>query len=91
MQLNEQTQNTLLLHFLRQNMTTLIHFFTNKTSDLNGLEDALGSIQFNDLRSHVIACRLDYNGYLKLLDDKAKQELANEANIAVGIINECFS
>lgn len=23
-------------------MTTLIHFFTNKTSDLNGLEDALG-------------------------------------------------
>lgn len=54
MQLNEQTQNTLLLHFLRQNMTTLIHFFTNKTSDLNGLEDALGSSQFNDLRSHVL-------------------------------------
>lgn len=91
MQLNEQTQNTLLLHFLRQNMTTLIHFFTNKTSDINGLEDALGSIQFNDLRSHVLACRFNYDGYLKLLDDKAKQELANEANIAVSVINECFN
>lgn len=91
MQLNEQTQNTLLIHFLRQNMTTLIHFFTNKTSDINGLEDALGSIQFNDLRSHVLACRLNYDDYLKLLDDKAKQELANEANIAVSIINECFN
>lgn len=91
MQLNEQTQNTLLLHFLRQNMTTLIHFFTNKTSDLNGLEDALGSSQFNDLRSHVLACRINYDGYLKLLDYNTKQELANEANIAVGIINECFS
>lgn len=91
MQLNEQTQNTLLLHFLRQNMTTLIHFFTNKTSDINGLEDALGSIQFNDLRSHVLACRFNCDGYLKLLDDKAKQELANEANIAVSVINECFN
>ena len=91
MQLNEQTQNTLLFHFLRQNMTTLIHFFTNKTSDLNGLEDALGSNQFNDLWSHVLACHLDYDGYLKLLDDKAKQELANEANIAVSVINECFN
>lgn len=91
MQLNEQTQNTLLIHFLRQNMTTLIHFFTNKTSDLNGLEDALGSSQFNDLRSHVFACRLDYDGYLKLLDDRTKQELASEANIAVSVINECFN
>ena len=72
-------------------MTTLIHFFTNKTSDLNGFEDALGFNQFNDLRSHVLACRLDYDGYLKLLDDKAKQELANEANIAVSVINECFN
>lgn len=91
MQLNEQTQNTLLLHFLRQNMTTLIHFFTNKTSDLNGLEDALGSNQFNDLRSHVLACSLDYDGYLQLLNDNTKQELANEANIAVSVINKCFN
>lgn len=91
MQLNEQTQNTLLLHFLRQNMTTLIHFFTNKTSDLNSLEEALGSSPFNDLRSHVLACRLNYDGYLKLLDNKTKQELASEANVAVSVINECFN
>lgn len=90
MQLNEQTKNILLLHVLRQNITVLIRFFTNKTSDLNGLEDTLGSSQFNDLRSHVLACRLDYDGYLKLLDNEAKQKLADEANTAVGVINECF-
>lgn len=90
MQLNEQTKNILLLHVLQPNITALIRFFTNKTSDLNGLEDTLGSSQFNDLRSHVLACRFDYDGYLKLLDNEAKQKLANEANIAVGVINECF-
>lgn len=90
MQLNEQTKNILLLHVLRQNITVLIRFFTNKTSDLNGLEDMLDSSQFNDLRSHVLACRFDYDGYLKLLDNEAKQKLADEANTAVGVINECF-
>lgn len=71
---------------LEANLQMLINYFSTP-NDLNALEEALGSKTFNDLRSHILACKFDQTRYLQLLSDNTRDELAQEAAIAIHFID----
>lgn len=87
MKLDKNTKTMLNLNMMDSNVKALVTYFSDCTSDLNYLEAKLGSKQFNDLRSHILACKIDYQNYLKLISNNTKQKLANEAANAVIAIN----
>ena len=68
------------------NLKMLINYFSTP-NDLNALEKAIGSKTFNDLRSHILACKIDQEKYLKLLSDDTRNNLVQEASLAIHFIN----
>lgn len=77
------------VNMMDSNVNALVTYFSNRTNDLNYLEAKLGSKQFNDLRSHILACKINYQNYLKLINNHTKQKLANEAaNAIIAIDNQ---
>lgn len=79
----DQTQiNLLNRHMFEQNIRNLIHFFSTSTSDLNMLEDKMGSTDFNILRSHIFVCKIDQDKYLELLENNKPNEYQQFINLA---------
>lgn len=83
MRIDKNTKTMLNLNMMDSNVNALVTYFSNRTSDLNYLEAKLGFKQFNDLRSHILACKINYQNYLKLINNHTKQKLANEAANAI--------
>lgn len=68
------------------NLKMLINYFSTP-NDLNALEEAIGSKTFNDLRSHILACKIDHEKYLNLLSTDTRNNLVQEASLAIHFIN----
>lgn len=68
------------------NLKMLINYFSTP-NDLNALEKAIGSKTFNDLRSYILACKIDQEKYLKLISDDTRNNLVQEASLAIHFIN----
>ena len=68
------------------NLKMLINYFSTP-NDLNALEEAIGSKTFNDLRSHILACKIDREKYLNLLSTDTRNDLVQEASLAIHFIN----
>lgn len=69
MQIDQSLFNNLKENMFDENVTGLIEFFKHATgADLDYLEVKMGSNDFNDLRSHIFACRFGKKQYIELLE-----------------------
>lgn len=69
MQIDQSLFNNLKEKMFDENVTGLIEFFKHATgADLDYLEVKMESKDFNDLRSHIFACRFGKKQYIELLE-----------------------
>lgn len=90
-----QLQAKLAEQNLDSNLAKLLDFFKHDYGMLTDLENKLGSKDFNLLRSHLLACKIDQNRYLaaiKAIKGSSQfTELCKLANQGVLVIDKLKS
>lgn len=87
-----QLQAKLAEQNLDNNLAKLLDFFKYDYSMLTDFENKLGSKDFNLLRSHLLACKIDQNRYLAAIKGSSQfTELCKLANQGALVIDKLKS